>query len=255
MVAQAFLSCPSKSNGRLLDVSIFSFHLVRTTPATTVSAMLRPPTMTGTPGLRHAECLMTMALGSPILSLARMQLGQLAVFASWESEHALNDFLSETKLGRTLSLGWHVRLEFLRRWGRVSEFDDLPASVGVDDPSAPVVAVTLARLKLPETLRFIQWGKPVEALVRDHPGTTLALAAMRPPNTMSTFSIWRTQREMIDMVRGRDAIDAINGAKRHAVAMAERERKDFHYEFTTLRFRAIAEHGIWNGRSHFVPTE
>jgi len=72
---------------------------------------------------------------------------------------------------------------------------------------------------------------------------------------MSTFSIWRTQREMIDMVRGRDAIDAINGAKRHAVAMAERERKDFHYEFTTLRFRAIAEHGIWNGRSHFVPTE
>ena len=45
-------------------------------------------------------------------------------------------------------------------------------------------------------------GKPVEELVRDHPATTLALAAMRPPRTVSTFSVWRSLREMSDMVRG-----------------------------------------------------
>ena len=139
-----------------------------------------------------------MALGSPILSPARMQLRHLAIFASWENARALDDFLMDTELGHTLALGWHVRLEFLRRWGRVSEFDDLPTSVAEGAPNQPVVAVPLARLKLTQVPRFIRWGKPVEELVRDHPGTTLALAAMRPPRTVSTFSVWRSQREMIE---------------------------------------------------------
>ncbi len=43
------------------------------------------------------------------------------------------------------------------------------------------------------------------------------------------------------------------GADRHARAMVERNRKDFHHQFTTLRFRAIEEHGEWAGRSSIVP--
>jgi len=180
-----------------------------------------------------------------------MQLRHLAVFARWESERALDAFLTESELGCSLAGGWHVRLEFLRRWGRVAAFADLPASVGEVAPEAPVVAVTLARLKLLQVPRFIRWGRPVEELVRDHPGTTLALAAMRLPGTVSTFSVWRSLREMKDMVRGHDAFP---GAERHAVAMVERSRKDFHYEFTTLRFRALSEHGAWDGRSGIVPS-
>jgi hypothetical protein len=191
-----------------------------------------------------------MALGSPIFSPARMQLRRLAVFASWENERAIDTFLADTELGRALATGWHVRLEFLRRWGRVSEFDDRPVSTGDTDPAAPVVAVTLARLRLPEVPRFIRWGKPVERLVRDHPGTTLALAAMRPPRTVSTFSVWRSQREMTDMVRGRGSSP---GAERHAAAMVERDRRDFHHEFTTLRFRPLGEYGKWEGRTDIVP--
>jgi hypothetical protein len=191
-----------------------------------------------------------MTLGAPILSPARMQLRHLAVFASWKSEQALDSFLMETNLGRTLATGWHVRMEFLRRWGRVAEFDDLPEPAGEADANGPVIAVTLARLRLPEVLRFIRWGKPVEELVRDHPGATLALAAMRPPRTVSTFSVWRSQREMLDMVGGRSAI---SGAERHAAAMVERERRDFHHEFTTLRFRPLEEHGTWEGRSGIIP--
>lgn len=229
---------------------IFSFHLAKTTLATTVKALLLPPTKNSVSGLHHAECMAVMTLGSPILSPARMQLRHLAVFALWESESALDTFLTGTDLGYTLSMGWHVRLEFLRRWGRVSELDDLPASVGNSDPAAPVVAVTLARLKLPQVPRFIRWGRPVEELVRDHPGTTLALAAMRPPRTVSTFSVWRSQREMTDMVRGQGPI---LGAERHAAAMVERKRKNFHSEFTTLRFRALSEHGEWGGLRGIVP--
>lgn len=229
---------------------IFSFHLAKTTLATTANALLEPPTTSSAKGLRHAECMTVMTLGSPILSPARMQLRRLAVFASWENEGALNSFLAESELGRKLATGWHVRMEFLRQWGRVSELDALPASAGDAEPTEPVVAVTLARMKLAQVPRFIHWGKPVEELVRDHPGATLALAAMRLPNTVSTFSVWRSLRHMLDMVRGHGADP---GAKRHAAAMVERNRKDFHYEFTTLRFRALEEHGAWEGRRDIVP--
>jgi hypothetical protein len=231
-------------------VRLFSFHLAKTTLATTARALLRPPTAETVPGLHHAECMTVMALGSPILSPGRMQLRHLAVFASWQNERAIDAFLTDSELGRALAEGWHVRLEFLRRWGRVSEFDDLPANAAELEPTAPVVAVTLARLQLSQVPRFIRWGKPVEELVRDHPGATLALAAMRPPGTISTFSVWRSQREMTDMVHGHDSVP---DARRHARAMVERKRKDFHHEFTTLRFRPLAEHGIWQGRSEIVP--
>ena len=53
------------------------------------------------------------------------------------------------------------------------------------------------------------------------------------------------------MVHGRSAIPAPD---RHATAMVERRRKDFHLEFTTLRFTCIAEHGAWEGRTSIVPT-
>ncbi len=231
-------------------MQIYSYHLAKVPPARTVVAFCRPPRRENTAGLVHAECMAAMALGAPILSPERMQLRSLAVFASWECEGALDDFLAGTELGRTLSSGWHVRMRFLRRWGNFPELGDLPASVGETDPTQPVVAVTLARLKLPQVFRFIRWGKPVEELVRDHPGTTLALAAMRPFRTFSTFSVWRSQHEMTDMVHGHGSNP---GAGRHAAAMGERTRKDFHYKFTTLRFRALTEHGAWEGRRNIVP--
>lgn len=217
---------------------------------TTLGAIFRPPMRRGIVGLCHAEVMAAMTLGSPILSPKRMQLQNLAVFASWENEVALDEFLKGTRLGCKLVEGWHVRLKFLRQWGEFSEFRDLPENVADADPAQPIVAVTLARLKLPQLFRFIHWGKPVEELVRDHPATTLAMAAIRPPRTFSTFSVWRSQREMTDMVHGRNSFQ---GADRHSKAMAERERKDFHYEFTTFRFRTIAEYGTWQGKSNVVP--
>jgi len=232
-------------------VRIFSFHLAKSSIGATTSVLFQPLTATEVPGLRHAECMAVMALGSSILSPARMQLTNLAVFAAWDSESAIARFLDDTPLGQRLALGWHVRLEFVRRWGRVAQFEDLPENSGNMDPNAPVVVVTLARLKLPQVPRFIRWGKPVEELVRDHPGATLALAAIRPPRTVSTFSVWRSLRDMTNMVHGRDSAA---GAKRHATAMLERNRKDFHHEFTTLRFRALSEHGEWQGRRNIVPS-
>ena len=199
-----------------------SFHLALLSPSVTLRALLRGPRAAG---LRHAECLALMRLGSPAVSLERMQLRRLAMFAEWEDESALEQFLTDEDadddLGRRLNGGWHVRLQYLRRYGEVAALAGLPVQAGRWDPQEPIVAVTLARLKLPELPRFLKWGRPVERLVAHHPGTTFATAAIRPPRTFSTFTIWRSVAAMTDMVYGRSAVPQ---AHTHAVAMAEQHR-------------------------------
>ncbi len=169
------------------DVTVHTFHLARTSLVTTAKAFLRPPTSATVPGLQHAECLTTMQLGARVLSPQRLQLTRLAMFAAWDNEEAIDDFLARPGLGAAFADGWHVRMEFLRRWGHITEFDGLPISTGATDPDLPVVAVTLARLKHSQLFRFIKWGKPVEQLVRDDPATTISLAAMHPLNTVQAL--------------------------------------------------------------------
>jgi hypothetical protein len=228
-------------------VSFHSFHLAHMPLRMAAGALLRSPKAVG---LRHIEVLAGMQLGAAVISPRRMQLRRIAVFAEWENEADLVEFLAQHPFGRPLSKGWHVRLEFVRRWGEVREFaglGDVAERLGADEP---VVAVTLARMRLPELPRFIFWGRPVERQVRDHPETTLAMAAIRLPRTVSTFSIWTSTRAMTGMVFGRDDGDS---ARRHVEAMTERDRRDFHREFSTLRFRPLSEHGSWEGRAGYVP--
>jgi len=230
-------------------VTVHSLHLAEVPRLVGARALVRPPTG-ATPGLDHAECLSLMRLGAPVVSPDRLQLTRLAVFAQWRDEEALTQFLARDALGRALARGWHVRLEFLRRWSTIAALPGLPARVGTWEQDEPVVAVTLARMRLPELPRFLRHGRPVERLVRDHPGVTLALAGLRPPRTIATFSVWRSVREMEEMVHGHSAVP---DPGRHAAAMRERRRRDFHHEFATFRFRALSEHGSWEGRTDIVP--
>lgn len=185
-----------------------------------------------------------MRLGSPTVSLERMQLRRLAVFAAWDDEAALVRYLADDGFGQRLAQGWHVRLEYLRRYGEIAALAPLPLKAGSWDPEEPIVAVTLARLKLPELPRFLKWGKPVERLVAGHPAAVFSTAAVRPPHTFSTFSIWRTVREMTEMVSGRSDVSE---RPAHAVAMTEQRRREFHHESAFMRFRPLSEHGTWQG--------
>ncbi|MEV0730986.1 hypothetical protein [Polymorphospora sp. NPDC050346] len=221
---------------------LHSFHLALLPPAMTMRTLRRRPQAAG---LRHAECLALMRLGSPALSVERMQLRRLAMFAEWDDESALERFLADDDLGRRLNDGWHVRLQYLRRYGEVAALAGLPVQAGEWDPDEPIVAVTLARLKLPELPRFLKWGRPVERLVAHHPGTTFATAAIRPPRTFSTFTIWHSVRAMTDMVHGRSPVPQTHT---HTVAMAEQHRRNFHHESAFMRFRPLSEHGTWEGR-------
>ncbi|MFO6454399.1 MULTISPECIES: hypothetical protein [unclassified Aeromicrobium] len=232
-------------------MTIHSFHLAEVPRRTGTNALLRPPTPDTVPGLDHLESLSLMRLGAPVVSPDRLQLRRLAVFAQWQDEAALERFLADDGLGRSLGAGWHVRLEYLRRWSSLAALPGLPVRAGSWDQDEPVVAVTLARMRIPEIPRFLHHGRPVERLVRDHPGVTLAVAAFRPPRTISTFTIWHSARQMVEMVHGHSPVP---DPTRHVDAMRERERRDFHHEFATFRFRPLSEHGSWDGRTGLVPT-
>ncbi|CAM4085726.1 hypothetical protein ZORO111903_00230 [Zobellia roscoffensis] len=231
-------------------MSIFSYHLVKIPFSTAIKAICINPIPKNTKGLIHAEYMSSMTLGSAIVSTSRFLIQEVVVFAQWEDENALDDYLQEERFGRTLANGWHVRLSFMREWGRFKDFRIPEHKSELDGANSPVIAVTIARMKPLQIPRFLHWGRPVEKLVRDHPGTTLSLASFKFPNTVSTFSIWRTEKEMTDMVHGHNKVPK---PKRHAVAMKERDRKSFHFEFTTLRFKPISESGSWKGQKNFVP--
>lgn len=231
-------------------MTIHSFHLAEVPRRTGVKALLRPPTPATVPGLDHLESLSLMRLGAPVVSPDRLQLRRLAVFAQWQDEAALDRFLANDALGHSLASGWHVRMEYLRRWSSIAALPGLPARAGAWTQEEPVVAVTLARMRMPEIPRFLRHGRPVERLVRDHPGVTLAIAGFRPPRTISTFTVWHSTRQMLEMVHGRSNV---TDPTRHAAAMRERERRDFHHEFATFRFRPLSEHGSWEGRTGLMP--
>ena len=177
-------------------MSIFSYHLIKLPFLLAIKGIFSNPNAKNTKGLIHSEYMTAMTLGSPILSPSRILIRQVAILAQWENEIALDEFLERGNFGRTLAKGWHIRLEFIRQWGKFRRFQIPTKTERSYKPNSPVVAITIARMKPLEVPRFIHWGRPVEKLVRDHPGTTLSLASFSFPNTVSTFSIWKTEKEM-----------------------------------------------------------
>lgn len=231
-------------------MSLFSYHLIELPFFTALKGTFKKSIPKNTKGLIHSEYMTAMTLGSPLISRSRFLIKQVAIFIQWENESDLEEYLAKNDFGRILANGWHVRLKFIREWGAFAGFKIPEQKAKLESENSPVVAVTIAKMKPFAVPRFIHWGRPVEKLVRDHPATTLSLASIRFPNTVSTFSIWKTEKEMTNMVHGHSDVPK---PKRHSKAMMERDRKNFHFKFTTLRFKAISEFGNWKGESNFVP--
>ena len=231
-------------------MNVFSYHLVKLSLLSALRIIFFPIKSKQISGLIYAETMSAMVLGSPIYSKSRIFNREIVVFAQWENENYLNDFLQSNSRGKQIAKGWHIRLEYLRQWGTISGFQIPEDEIKINDDSS-VVAVTIARMRFTQIPRFLRWGRPVEKQVRDDDGTTLSLASIRYPNIISTFSFWKTQKLMTDMVMGHSKMPQ---PKRHINAMKERDRKDFHFEFTTLRFRPLAEYGEWNNKTDYIPT-
>ncbi len=222
------------------EKQIFSFHLIEASWLRVAARLMSSRSLCKVPGLHHAECLLPMNMGHTVASPSRYRWNALAFFAFWERETHLEAFLEAPPYQLFARPSWHLRMRFYRRWGSYRGLENATAYKELAKPKGPVAAVTVARLKLSQTLRFTRWGKPVEAQVRDHPGLTYGAVGFRPFNTFSTFSVWESEDAMLSMVRGKHARA---GGSEHRDAMIERARKPFHHEFTTMRFVPLSEHG------------
>ncbi len=223
-------------------MDIFSYHLIKAPFRQILMRLVSSRALNRVDGLRHSEILMTMKMGRSVTSPSRYNFRTLSFFAWWESESALAAFEENPPYRVFRNPSWHVRMKFYRKWGHFAELDEAPLHTEHANPEGSVVAVTLARLKLRQTLRFAKWGKPVERQIRGHEGKTCARVAFRPLRTFSTFSIWESEQAMINMVRGRLGSDGTA----HRNAMVERGRNPFHSEFMTLRFVPLSHHGDWD---------
>ncbi|MAQ17071.1 MAG: hypothetical protein CMN30_20040 [Sandaracinus sp.] len=220
-------------------MQLFSYHVIDAPVHRVALRLLSSAALRRVPGLLHSECMLRMQMGQSVLGPGRYRWRSLVFIALWASEPHLDAFLAAPPYPVFGRDGYHLRMRAYRRWGSHGGLDH--AELAGAAPEGPVVGLTLARLRLSETLRFAHWGKPVEAQVRDHPGLVHGAVAYRPFNTFSTFSVWRDEAAMLDMVRGRTLTDGED----HRRAMVERARRPFHHEFTTLRLIPLAEHGRW----------
>lgn len=229
--------------------TLFSYHLIRLNYWDSIRFMLFPIHSKNVNGLIHADIMSAMKLGSSIFHINRLMNREIAVFAQWENQAALDDFLSNHSFGKQLKKSWYLVLQFTRQWGSISDYQIPTNTNSTTKEDDLVVAVTLAKMRYSQIPRFLRWGRPVEKQVRDDQASRLSLASIRYPNLISTFSIWNTQLDMTNMVRGHSKTEQ---PTRHRDAMRERNRKDFHFEFTTLRFVPLEEHGSWKGKSNYT---
>ncbi|MEP2279516.1 hypothetical protein [Maribacter sp.] len=102
-------------------MTIFSYHLVKIPFALAVKGLFANPVKKNTKGLVHVEYMSAMTLGSPIISTSRFLINQVAIFAQWKNEEALENYLKNEKFGNILNKGWHVRLVFMREWGKLRD--------------------------------------------------------------------------------------------------------------------------------------
>jgi hypothetical protein len=190
------------------------------------------------PGLRYGVVTTTAPLGGDYLP--RPSLGRIGLIAMWDSEPALDDFLASDRLARAFADGWRVRLQPTHIFGAWPRLDDLvpqPLAMSDDEPAA---VITLGRLRLSQTVRFLRASASAEAQAVHDPALLASIGLARPPAIVATFSLWQSTGAMRRYASG----TAESGHRAASVAHA---RRPFHHESAFMRFRPYRAEGSWSG--------
>lgn len=161
---------------------VFSYHVIEAPFFRVAARLISSRALNHVPGLLHSERLLPMKLGQAVSSPSRYQWNALVLFAFWENETHLERFMESPPYPVFERPAWHMRMRFYRRWGSYAGLERATAFGEHAEHKGPVAAVTLARLRLSQTIRFARVGRPVESQVRDHPGLTRGAVAFRPLN-------------------------------------------------------------------------
>jgi hypothetical protein len=217
---------------------ILSVHLADVGALSTVGVLRKTPTPDQVPGLRYGFMGRTAPLHGGLMP--KPEPGRVGLVAAWDGDDALDRFLADDSLARRLDAGWHVRLDPLHAYG---SWSSLPGLEQVDrdmDDDEPVAVLTLGRLRISQTVRFLRASAAAEGLAAADPAVLASTACARLPSVVATFSLWRTFAAMRDYAAGRSG-------EGHLAASSAHKDKPFHHESVFIRFRPYGSHGSWNG--------
>jgi hypothetical protein len=217
---------------------IASFHIANV-GSRSLGLLRARPAAAKVPGLRYAEIAMAAPLSGRLLPAPRP--GRFVLVAAWEHDEALDQFLAGHPLAARFAEGWHVRLQPMRVAGAWAKLPGLPEEEQSMDDEEPAAVITLGRLRLTQTLRFLRATAAAEELVVGDPALLASTGFARPPSLVATFSLWRNTAAMRAYARG-------HTDPRHADAVRAHSAQPFHHESAFIRFRPYAAQGSWAGR-------
>lgn len=222
---------------------IASLHIASVGAGCAPALLRHTPRPGRTPGLVYADLLLIAELHGGLRP--RPHPGQVALFAIWQDESALDEFLADDPLASRFNGGRSVRLRPLRARGRWTGIPALaPNEPESSDELDPVAVLTYGRLKLHRAAAFLRTSARAEADAVVAPGLVFGTGFARPPRLVSTFSLWSSAAAMHEFAR--------RGAG-HRAALEETARRDFHRESLFLRFRPYALTGAWGGDGGATP--
>ncbi|GAB3442020.1 hypothetical protein [Actinophytocola sediminis] len=217
---------------------ILSAHIVNVGAPKAVAGLRAKPDPRAIQGLRYAESWLVSPLRTGLLPSTQVQ--GIALIAAWDDDDSLDRFLHHP-LAKLYEPGWRARFEPVRTVGAWPGMPDLPRTEKPTDDE-PVAVLTMAKMRLTKLGAFAAAAGPAEREAQRHPGFIEGASLMHPPNLISTFTLWRTAREMRQYTVG-----TYPGG--HRDAMKKNDDKVFHHETVFVRLRPYEVDGLWNGRN------
>ena len=223
--------------------SVASFHLVRERPGRAVQAVARLGAdrrpLRSTDGLIFWRLLGTGRGRDTGLGMDPLRT---AVFAVWEDDVALDDFLCASPIARRwadAAEAYSVRLLSLGGHGTWRGYDVVDALAPAQAGRGPVAVMTRATVHLRWWRGFVSAGHQVSAEVRDAPGLLAVVGIGEAPvGRQATFSLWR------DMT---DARSFAYSAPQHVDAIRRTRLDGWYGEQLFARFRPYGSVGTWDG--------
>jgi hypothetical protein len=168
-------------------------------------------------------------------------LRRAALLAFWDDDASLDRFAGTNDALASFADGWHARLLPLRAHGTWPGLDpELSASRRVDY-DGPAVVLTLGRLRVSQTLRFLRSSAKAEEAVLRAPGCVWATGLGAPP-LVATCSLWHDAAAISAY-----AFDDRSAA--HPLAIAAGRAKPFHRQEAFIRFRPYDASGELRGKN------
>jgi hypothetical protein len=197
-------------------------------------------------GLRYARMTAAVPLSGRLLPWPKR--GRVGLIAAWDDDSAIEGFLASHPLAAQLAHGWHVRLRPTHLFGSWSQLPELGGEDAPMDDAEPAAVLTLGRLRLSQTARFLRASAAAEELALRDPALLATTGLARPPALVATFSLWRSVAAMRAYARGEHD-------EAHRAAVRAHSARAFHHESAFVRFRPYGAEGDWDGCNPLAASE